>query len=236
MAEQLAWLKQALLQSTATWKFVLSSVTFTSLLIYPQDRWDGYDAERYNLLRFIDDQGITGVVILAADIHGNVYNPDVTHVLRNAYRRSFSPGFAVPEFISCPIATDTLRQELGGIAGAILDKPADQVEDSALFGLAYDAVAVRVQVENALPFIDGNKYAYLVADVRPDGLTVTFRGVPPDPSATSAEPETLHTTSLPTPGVNQSLPCFWFPVAALAFGALVAVVGHSWRQSARRRT
>jgi len=235
-AEQLAWLKQALHQSTATWKFILSSVTFTSLLIYPQDRWDGYDAERYDLLRFIDDHGITGVVILAADIHGNVYNPDVTHILRCAYRRSFSPGFAVPEFISCPIATDTLRQELGEIAAAAVDQPADQVDDSALFGLAYDAVALRVRVENALPFIEGNKYSYLVADVRPDGLTVTFRGVPPDPSATAAPAETLYTASLPPPGTSQALPCFLFPLAALTIAATVAVAIPAGRRVVRRAT
>src|SRR6185295_8510133 len=119
-AEQLAWLKSGLSGSTAKWKFVLSSVPLTSLLYFPYDHWDGYDAERYAILRFIDTSNISGVVFLSADIHGNAYNPDLTHFLRSTMHREFSPGFSVPEFIAGPIATETVAQELRNLGGSAL--------------------------------------------------------------------------------------------------------------------
>ena len=65
-ALQLQWLQQALLQSTATWKFVATSVpTFYG----GTDSWDGYVHEREQLLAFLRDQQVHNVVFLAADQH-----------------------------------------------------------------------------------------------------------------------------------------------------------------------
>jgi alkaline phosphatase D len=65
-AQQLQWLQQGLQQSTATWKFVATSVpTFYG----GTDSWDGYVHEREALLAFLRDQQVHNVVFLAADQH-----------------------------------------------------------------------------------------------------------------------------------------------------------------------
>lgn len=63
---QLQWLLQALQQSTATWKFVATSVpTFYG----GTDSWDGFVHEREQMLAFLRDNHVDDVVFLAADQH-----------------------------------------------------------------------------------------------------------------------------------------------------------------------
>jgi alkaline phosphatase D len=71
--DQMAWLKTALVDSTATFKLILNSVPisdFPGLFdVQQQDRWEGYAAQRTEILSHIDDQGITGVLWVAGDFH-----------------------------------------------------------------------------------------------------------------------------------------------------------------------
>ena len=60
------WLFKSLAGSSAMFKFVATSVPMAGGGI---DRWDGYPAERTELLRFIKEKRITGVVFLSADLH-----------------------------------------------------------------------------------------------------------------------------------------------------------------------
>ena len=60
------WLFKSLAGSSAMFKFVATSVPMAGGGI---DRWDGYPAERAELLRFIKQKRITGVVFLSADLH-----------------------------------------------------------------------------------------------------------------------------------------------------------------------
>ncbi len=64
--EQKKWLFDGLSSSTALFKFVATSVA-----VYGggKDRWDGYRKERSEMLRFILEKKITGVVFLSADLH-----------------------------------------------------------------------------------------------------------------------------------------------------------------------
>ncbi|MBI5764818.1 MAG: alkaline phosphatase D family protein [Planctomycetes bacterium] len=205
-AAQLAWLKQGLSTSTARWKFVLSSVTFTSLLILPYDRWDGYDAERYELLRYIDEQNIEGVVFLSADIHGNTYNPDIAYYLRNSLGQSFSPDFHVPEFVTGPVGQATIRQELSGVAGDYLQLPPILQICSFIPNLLIDLAQIQVIQRNSLAFLEPNRYAYLVVDVSPDSVTFTHKGIPADPTDSSTPIATLNSVTLPTPPLCGVMP------------------------------
>lgn len=69
---QLDWLKGALSASTATFKLLLNSVPISE---FPPafdglaDRWEGYAAQRTEILRHIDQAGITGVLWIAGDFH-----------------------------------------------------------------------------------------------------------------------------------------------------------------------
>lgn len=205
-ATQLSWLKQGLAASAARWKFILSSVTFTSLLVQPYDRWDGYAAERYSLLRFIDDNRIDGVVILSADIHGNTYNPDVTHYLRNSLGQSFSPGFFVPEFVVGPIGRATIRQEIADLAGGSFDLPTFFRDCPPLLNLLVDYAQYQVHDRNRLAFLEPNRYAYLLVDVTPQRLTLTHKGIPPNTGNSTTPIATLNTVQLPTQPLCGVLP------------------------------
>lgn len=75
--EQLAFFKDRLQNSTAHFKIVLTSVNMTNLPTEPgwdipvgfTDRWEGYGAQREEVLDFIVDNNIDNVWFLAGDIH-----------------------------------------------------------------------------------------------------------------------------------------------------------------------
>jgi alkaline phosphatase D len=65
---QKKWLLDGLARSTATWKFIVSPVTFNPGT-KPWDAWGAFAAERAELLDFIRERGITGTMVLSGDIH-----------------------------------------------------------------------------------------------------------------------------------------------------------------------
>jgi phosphodiesterase/alkaline phosphatase D-like protein len=83
-APQLAALKQALLDSTATFKIIVNDVPLSRLFVLPYDRWEGYLAERQDLLDFIaanlDPQR---TLVLTTDFHTNlaIQRPELTEVI-----------------------------------------------------------------------------------------------------------------------------------------------------------
>ena len=73
-ATQKAWLKDALAGSQAKWKLIANQVMITSLDAPPHnpintDSWDGYGAERAELIDFIGASGIKDVSFITGDIH-----------------------------------------------------------------------------------------------------------------------------------------------------------------------
>jgi alkaline phosphatase D len=74
---QMEWLKQQLVASTAQWKVVMQSVlvaplTLAGTLALNMDAWDGYHANRAELLESIVDNQIDNVVFLSGDLHSTV--------------------------------------------------------------------------------------------------------------------------------------------------------------------
>ncbi|HEY8375229.1 MAG TPA: alkaline phosphatase D family protein, partial [Nannocystis sp.] len=71
--EQMAWLKERLLTSPCHFKIVLNSVPITNMPglwdVLPEDRWEGYAAQRAELLDFIAAQDIRNVWFVAGDFH-----------------------------------------------------------------------------------------------------------------------------------------------------------------------
>jgi alkaline phosphatase D len=81
--EQLQWLEQSLLNSTATWKVISSDVPTTIPSCYNKkvgcDNWATYTTnstfskiftrERSEFLRFLDDHNIKNVVVVTTDVH-----------------------------------------------------------------------------------------------------------------------------------------------------------------------
>lgn len=60
------WLMQALSSSPAWFKFIATSVPMTAP---GNDRWGGFPEERREILKFIAEKKISGVVFIAADVH-----------------------------------------------------------------------------------------------------------------------------------------------------------------------
>jgi len=102
--EQKEWLKQALLDSDAKFKFIINEVPMSEFLLLPYDRWEGYPAEREELLTFITDNGIENVIFLTTDLHGAVVN-----TLENGCM----------EIITGPIARETIGEELENLEVSI---------------------------------------------------------------------------------------------------------------------
>lgn len=67
-------LKDALLHSKAKFKFVVSSVSVQQTFALPYDGWEGYGAERKEILNFIRDNTIKNVIFLTTDLHLNLMN------------------------------------------------------------------------------------------------------------------------------------------------------------------
>lgn len=71
---QMAWLKEGLRTSAARFKIVLNSVPITDMSammgdVSDEDRWQGYPAQREEILAHIVDNAIPGVLWLAGDFH-----------------------------------------------------------------------------------------------------------------------------------------------------------------------
>ncbi|MFO0856282.1 MAG: alkaline phosphatase D family protein [Phycisphaerales bacterium] len=62
-------------QSGTTWKFVMMPEPIQNLgALAASDRYEGYAAERADLLRYIHDNNIQNVAFISADIHGTLVN------------------------------------------------------------------------------------------------------------------------------------------------------------------
>lgn len=68
--EQMEWLKNGLRSSNASFKLIMNSVPI-GIFPFPSasDRWEGYPSQRNEILSFIDDQDIKGVLWLSGDFH-----------------------------------------------------------------------------------------------------------------------------------------------------------------------
>ena len=70
---QMDWLKDGLATTTAVFKVILNSVPITDFPglfdFQQQDRWEGYAAQRVEILSHIDSLALTGVLWVAGDFH-----------------------------------------------------------------------------------------------------------------------------------------------------------------------
>ena len=94
-----------LLASTAKWKIVLSEDAIQQFYALPYDRWEGYGAERTEILDHIRSNDIGNVVFLTTDLHANIANDVFIDTTTD-------PTPIAYEAISGPIATNTYKQEI----------------------------------------------------------------------------------------------------------------------------
>ena len=121
-AAQLNNLKNDLLdahQKGITWKFVAGS-----MLIQSQgqgnipNRFEGYGLERAELLKFIDDNKISNVVFISADIHGHMVN-DLSY--RTSATSTVTKTEAFEVTTGAVSASDTYGSSVSGFAAFVLN-------------------------------------------------------------------------------------------------------------------
>lgn len=101
---QKALFKEALLNSGARFKFVISTVPIQQLYSLPFDRWEGYAAERKEILEFIRDRNIKNVIFLTADLHYSAINEVFID-------RFTDPAPIADEFMTGPVANLTFEEQ-----------------------------------------------------------------------------------------------------------------------------
>lgn len=104
-------LKDTLTNSTAKYKLILNQVAIQQFFAFPYDRWEGYAAERKEILNFIRVNNIENVIFLTTDQHANIMN--------EVFIDRFSDPTPISyEAITGPIATFTFEQGITEVLGA----------------------------------------------------------------------------------------------------------------------
>ncbi|MCB9034739.1 MAG: alkaline phosphatase D family protein [Chitinophagales bacterium] len=105
--EQLNWLKNELINSTATWKILAQQVMMGQLnpfgIVLNDDQWDGYQAERKRLYDIILDNNIQNVIVLTGDIH-TAWAMDLPYN-QNNYNKNTGQGSVAVEFVTTSISS-----------------------------------------------------------------------------------------------------------------------------------
>jgi alkaline phosphatase D len=176
---QKRWLKTTLQASTARWKCLLNEVMMMRLALskvtppgleeLPMrllhqpafsedgfyvnlDAWDGYPAERAELLQFITDQQIRNVVVCTGDIH-------------NCFAGVLRPDFSDPE--SPPVAVEIV----GGSVSSI------NVADALGRNLTPLARQVIPLVNPHIRYLDLKYHIYTKVTVTPEHMDVSYIAV-----------------------------------------------------------
>lgn len=154
---QKAMFEDALLAPTAKHKFVITPEPIQQMYANPYDRWEGYAAERTEILKFIRDNKITNVIFLTTDQHNNVLN------------EVFIDHFADPtpiayEAITGPISTLTQQKSILALFG----ESAGQQTIAALQGML-DLVGVDCRN------LDAFSYGSVVYDATAGKTMITLK-------------------------------------------------------------
>jgi len=167
--------KNALMSSTARYKIVVSEVPMQQIFFLPYDRWEGYAAERREILNFLRDNAVENVIFLAADTHANLIN----QVFVDAFD---DPRPLAWEFVAGPIATTTLGETIRDLLGQSgLDAAHDMLdavgmECRHLDAYSYGLVEVETASDEVTVSLKDETGAVLLDQIHPDvGCQVTLR-------------------------------------------------------------
>jgi phosphodiesterase/alkaline phosphatase D-like protein len=111
-ASQLARFENAIKRSKATWKVIVNEVPIQQFYALPYDRWEGYEAERLKLVRFLR-ANVRNAVFLTTDHHANLVNTVKYTTLEPAGVK----GSGIYDFATGPVATRTFAKEIDDTLG-----------------------------------------------------------------------------------------------------------------------
>ncbi len=110
-ARQHAAFVKAIRASPATWKVVVNETPIEQFYQLPYDRWEGYAAERTQLLH--DLAGVKNVVFLTTDTHANL----IGEVRLQTLEPGGPVGTGIWEVVTGPVATNTYAKEIDRAVG-----------------------------------------------------------------------------------------------------------------------
>src|SRR5262249_37087478 len=105
-ARQHAAFVKSIRASTATWKVVVNETPIQQFYQLPYDRWEGYAAERTQLLH--DLAGIPNVLFLTTDTHADL----IGEVRLQTLEPGGPDGTGIWEAVTGPVATNTYATEI----------------------------------------------------------------------------------------------------------------------------
>jgi hypothetical protein len=148
--EQKQFLFEALRESDATFKFIVNEVPISELLVLPYDRWEGYRAERDEILSFIAYNSVRNVVFLTTDFHGNIIAGP---------QPALGADPLATEAITGPIGHETVGETIERTQGA------DLLDAFELF--LSEVIGVRCSALDA--------FSYGLVEVDPFSTTITLK-------------------------------------------------------------
>ncbi len=189
-----------------TWKFIMVPEPIENIgILAAEDRFEGYAAERTEILKFINDNKINNVVFVAADFHGTLVNnltyqtaPGGPQIATSAfeiitgavaYDKPFGP--TVAELAAAVgLLTPAQKAQYDGLPDAGKDAFIKGIVNGGLAPLGYDPVGLDNNLTQANGLIDAkllkgdyvatNTYGWTEfnIDKTTQKLTVTTYGVP----------------------------------------------------------
>ena len=160
--------KDALLSSTAKFKFVFSPSTIAQTYINPYSRWEGYAAERAEILAFIRDNGIQNVIFIGTDDHHNLINNEVF------IDRLVAPTSIAREFVTGPVAQFTDQGIILNFFGLPADTNCQTPSNMGLPGCQALAAAQGIYGFAGVDCRHLNKHSYGLVEVDATAGTVTI--------------------------------------------------------------
>ena len=156
---QKQWFQDALQRSRATWKVVGNQAMIMALdgprsNEINKDQWDGYAAERQEILEHVRDKGVKDVTFLTGDIH-SFFAGNVTPTGRGG-----APGDPPP------VATEFVAGSM--TSQFIFPPPTDQAAGAL-------SEAGILSNNPHIKYVNFRDRGYAVVECRPDRLNVVFR-------------------------------------------------------------
>jgi alkaline phosphatase D len=112
-ATQLAKFENAIKSSSATFKVIFNEVPIQQYYALPYDRWEGYAAERDQLLHFLA-ANVKNAVFLTTDVHANMVNDARFNTLGNQGVQNSG----ILDVTTGPVATKTYAGEINDVVGS----------------------------------------------------------------------------------------------------------------------
>ena len=137
---------------------IVNEVPIQQFYALPYDRWEGYEAERQRLLRFLQ-ANVKNVLFLATDTHANLVN----EVRLNTLGVPTPVGTGIWEVVTGPVATNTQNLEVDETLG-------QKGLGSAIVALFYKPAP---PTGVGMPCASGNVYSYAEVKVTGAAITVT---------------------------------------------------------------